>query len=469
MFPCLARKSTSRGQVSNNHPDFSPNPAQLRKPEELNLQPPSNNFQINLPDETKPEVLSNTHLPPYTVLPQPPSAHKIAASIRAGLDLRIDHGPVNAFNSLRQRCFRVWIDDNHRLQPVTKSGIRQIVFILLLLAQTTDCEMEFLFMSQSNTQSQNLSEASRSKAEARDELWYTTSWDDAKALVERSPALKTLGIDQWIKTNSAIQRQHQGNHQTSSTGPNGAQMSDIREIKEETNNEKHVRLLFHVRGLKAPDWQGYHQRDLDMKKIRNLHIAATKRAKQQPKCLNNISFTYYKEIGEYKRKMVRKESATPTTVLILTASPLQAAESDAIMKFQKENDVSMFKRRGSETVEGQGTQFCISTLAFGQFIDKSNMKYYVNIDDHFPGEDDINDLIPVNDTMIAKFGLSAKSWMKLLNAHNPTIDNMKFKKEEEKYGTEPLVTNDQDPLTMPSLVDIKRAFGLVDESEEEAD
>ncbi|KAK8096434.1 uncharacterized protein PG998_014302 [Apiospora kogelbergensis] len=148
---------------------------------------------------------------------------------------------------------------------------------------------------------------------------------------------------------------------------------------------------------------------------------------------------------------------------------LQAAESDAIMKFQKDNDVSMFKSRGNETVEGQGTQFCISTLAFGQFIDKANMKYYVNIDDHFPGEDDINDLIPVNDTMLAKFGLSAKSWMKLLNAHNPTIDNMKFKKEDEKYGTEPLVTNNQDPLTMPSLVDIKRAFGLVDESEEEAD
>ncbi|KAK8092168.1 uncharacterized protein PG998_015181 [Apiospora kogelbergensis] len=37
-----------------------------------------------------------------------------------------------------------------------------------------------------------------------------------------------------------------------------------------------------------------------------------------------------------------------------------AAESGAIIKFQKDNDVSMFKSHGNETIEGQGTQFCIS-------------------------------------------------------------------------------------------------------------
>ena len=162
---------------------------------------------------------------------------------------------------------------------------------------------------------------------------------------------------------------------------------------------------------------------------------------------------------DYKRKMERKESATPTTVLILTASPLQAAESDAIIKFQKDNNSRMFKSR-DEIIEGQGTQFSISTLAFGQFIDKANMKYYVNIDDHFSSEDDINDLVQINDSMLVRFGLSGKSWMKFLNAHNPVIDNMKFKKEDEKYCTEPLVTNDQESPTMPSLAAMKGVFGM---------
>ncbi|KAH6976533.1 hypothetical protein BKA56DRAFT_589746 [Ilyonectria sp. MPI-CAGE-AT-0026] len=476
LFPCIfgdASTQITRNQHSA-YPDFDLNATHTNNKQQAALNSQTSfpkDYNIVIPVEPKrtrrADVAANP-LPSYIFRDLPWSAQRILAVFEAGLNLSGEHGVVDAFNSLRQRRFKVWIDNSHRLKPVTKFGIRQTILQLLLLAQATGCDMEFLFMSQSNTQSKNLSEASRVKAETLEELWVTTNWEDAKELVARSSVLTKMGLQMWIEKNSTASKQ-QGNQQTTADGPSAPQKSDNRVITQETDAERHLRLLNHVRDLKAEFWQGYDQTELDMMKLTRLHKAAIKQASQQPKSLNSVSFTYHRETGVYKRMMERKEDAMPTTVLILTGSPLQPTESHAIQEFQKDNDVKAPKTCGKgtkEVIEGEGTQFCISTLALDQYMDKASIRCYADVDDHFKGGEDINDLILVNDSRLVQYGLSEKSWLKLLNAHNQAIDDMKFKKDE-KYGREPLIVDGKASSTMPSLADVKMLFGQGDEEDDE--
>lgn len=403
LFRCISCDSPKiTTDEHSEYSDFDPTATRTDSKQQAALNSKTNfpqDYRIIVPVELSRRANATADTPPsYAFRDLPWSAERILAIFDAGLKLSGERGVVNAFNSLRQRRFKVWIDNSHRLRAVTKFGIRQTILQLLLLAQVTGCDMEFLFMSQSNTQSQNLSEASRIKAEALEELWAMTNWEDAKALVARSSVLKKLGLQTWIEKNSAVSKQ-QGSHQTTADAPSAPQKSDNRVITQETDAERHVRLLNHVRNLKAEFWQGHDQRELDMKKLTSLHKAAIKQATQQPKSLNSVSFTYHRETGLYKRMMEQKADAMPTTVLILTGSPLQPTESQAIRKFQEDNGVKAPKTRGKgtketkEVIEGEGIQFCISTLALSEYMDKASVGCYVDVDDHFKGEDDINDLI----------------------------------------------------------------------------
>lgn len=89
---------------------------------------------------------------------------------------------------------------------------------------------------------------------------------------------------------------------------------------------------------------------------------AVKAAKKQPKSLNSVRFTYKRELGFHQRQL-KNGVADPTTMLLLTGSPLQPTERDAIIKFQERNLVKKDKSHKTETTQGQGSQFLIETIA----------------------------------------------------------------------------------------------------------
>ena len=51
--------------------------------------------------------------------------------------------------------------------------------------------------------------------------------------------------------------------------------------------------------------------------------------------------------------------------------------------------------------------------------------------------------------------LSAKTWLKILNSHERSIDCLKFKREEDKYGPKTAASPGQ-PMTLPSVSQIMK-------------
>ncbi|KAH7110970.1 hypothetical protein EDB81DRAFT_831413, partial [Dactylonectria macrodidyma] len=103
----------------------------------------------------------------------------------------------------------------------------------------TDCNMTFYFTSYPNTKSKNLSDNSRNCLKSLRDLWGTDSWKGAVQLVAGASILETeLGIQKWLNNEENF-------------------------AKGETEDEKHVKLLGHVREKMLPYWHGWHQRDLN--------------------------------------------------------------------------------------------------------------------------------------------------------------------------------------------------------------
>ncbi|KAH6959708.1 hypothetical protein BKA56DRAFT_468204, partial [Ilyonectria sp. MPI-CAGE-AT-0026] len=341
-------------------------------------------------------------------------------------------GISGAFNVLRHRHFHVWIDDNYRLPRTTKKSIQVMALLLLLLGKAIDGDMEFFFMSQSNTDSDELTDAQRQKAKALDELWRTQSWREARALVERSSILQNMGLVKWINDNS----------------PEGEEI-------QRTGQGKFARLLDHVRNLKIQFWQGYDQRHIDLTGLQKEHKSALRESKKQPKSLNSVRFTFEREIGYYTR-LLEGNKAGPTTVLLLTGSPLQPVEADAVIKLQKDNSI---KKGGKmNAVRGQGSQFCIQTMAWTKHMDEEAKQSLRKMDDAFMGDNDVNDVTEVDDEWLLANGPSAKLLYKVLNSNNKGVDSMRLKTAEDKYGMTALV-KPGDNLTMPTFKEVAKMLG----------
>ncbi|KAK3385191.1 hypothetical protein B0H63DRAFT_522534 [Podospora didyma] len=353
--------------------------------------------------------------------------------------------------------------------------------LFLLLGRALDVDMEFFFMSRSNTESHQLTNAERKKAEALDMLWYTQNWSEAKALVETNTILQNMGLVEWINANSPaeeeIQRtgpgaeggwmasQRTGGYRQPQAGAQAVNSQGA--TTTETAKERFTRLLNHVRDLKVPLWQGFDQRDITLARLQKEHKSAVQKSKKQPKSLNNVRFTFEREIGRYRRLMAGNE-AVPTTVLLLTGSPLQPTEADNIIKFQENNSIKKDRGGNADGVRGQGSQFCIQTMAWTEHMDEEGKDCLRRIDDAFKGDDDINDLTEVNDTLLLRKGPAAKLLLKVLNSHNKAVDSMQLKKQEDMYGRTELVRPNEH-LTMPTFKEVAKILGQDDDDSDEGE
>ncbi|TGJ83505.1 hypothetical protein E0Z10_g5265 [Xylaria hypoxylon] len=308
--------------------------------------------------------------PPYDISQRPQSVQALLAMFKDGLKLGKEQGITNAFNPLRHRHFHVWIDNNHRLPKVTKKSILAMALLFHLLGRALNSEMEFFFISHSNTEGDQLTEEESRMAEALDKLWKTQRWSEANGLInENSPP----GQGQQMR--SSYQQPQAASQQTTNT---------------ETTRERFKRILSHVRDLKGQFWQGFDQSKIELE--------------------GKIS---RREIGHYKRLISRLE-AVSTTVLLLTGSPLQQTEADAIIEFQRNNSPRDGGRH-TNTVRDQDSKLCIQTIAWTEYMDDAGKESLRKIDNAFKGDDDINDLAEVNDTQLLRRGPTAKLLFKILN------------------------------------------------------
>ncbi|OAP54556.1 hypothetical protein AYL99_11004 [Fonsecaea erecta] len=420
-----------------------------------------------LPARDSFKLLFEGELPPdYTFNAEPDGVRLLLDVIKRGHRLGHNMGISGAFNALRHRHISVWVDDNHRLPAVTRNSMRSLAVMFLSLAKAVSADMEFFFMSQSNTESGDLTPEEKDKAKALDRLWITKNWSQAKTMVEKDPILQDMGLLQWMENNSS------GEVATSSdmeqamwpqrvkSGPSSkTNAASTQATNEETPRERFLRLLSHVRDLKLPFWQGYYQDDIDMTALAAAHASALEESGKQPKSLNSLRFTFEREIGRYLRlKQSKGHDAAPTTVLLLTGSPLQPTEADAIIKCQKDNTLLGKQPPSTATaVRGEGSQFCIQTIAWTEFMDEQSKRCLRKIDNANKGEDDINDLTEVHDTKLRDHGASAELLFKVLNSHNPAVDGLTLK-DEDKYGKAKLYVTGQ-PLVMPGVDKIAAVLG----------
>ncbi|KAJ6116170.1 hypothetical protein N7523_005851 [Penicillium sp. IBT 18751x] len=303
--------------------------------------------------------------------------------------------------------------------------------LLLSLAKAYDCDMEIFFTGFSNQHSKANSNMQKSRAQALDTLWKNENWHTAVNQIEESEELKhaDLKLDEWLSPN------HSGTAHAASTNTTGLR----------TDQEKHALLLAHVRDLKSLYLAGWHQRDLKLEDLKNLYAESVAAAKQQPKNLNNASFTIRREIALQKR-LQESENPDGTTVLLLLASPLLDRETESI-------------KRDLKGITGGATEFSIETLLFCDSLDVKPRQNHAIIDDSCNGDRDIYNVTELNETSFLVSLLSARLLLKVRNSHVRSIDRLKFKREEDKYGAIKISVPGR-PIMLPSVSQIMEALML---------
>ncbi|CAJ2508634.1 Uu.00g136600.m01.CDS01 [Anthostomella pinea] len=216
-----------------------------------------------------------------------------------------------------------------------------------------------------------------------------------------------------------------------------------------------IELRNHVWDLRVQFWEGYSQRDLELDQLKENYASAVQEATKQPQSLNSLCFTYERELGRYKRQIASARARDPTTVLLLTGSPLQQVEADAIIRLQE--GVKMDKTDKPGKVSDQGNLFCIQTIAWTQHIEKADLACLHTINNYFKGKRDINDLTEIIDSEFGKFGPSAKLLLKVLNSHNTEIDHITIS-PGVKYGNTGLVSPNDKSLELPTFDNVVKVM-----------
>ena len=427
---------------------------------------PAASFNIVTPSGPKRQAGPSSAPLPYSIAIRPHSVQMLWPTLVHGLTIGNEYGIPGAFNVLRHRRFQVWIDDNSKLPATSKQSIRMTALILHLLGRAMDSDMEFFFMSHSNSDSNDLDEEEARKSKALDELWQTQSWNQAKTLVERSEVLQTMGLEDWINANSppgegiqrvARRREDPWSRTASHLPANSKPAKGEQGLDTETSQETFTRLLGHVRGLKVHFWRGFHQRSLDLDELRKKCIKATNESQKQPRSLSNVRFTLERATAHYRRQM-KSQGGTPTTVLLLTGSPMQKSEVNLVIDQQKKSHQG-----------GEGGDFFIEIVAWTKAMDHVGKQSFRVLDEAFKGTQDINDVTEVDDELLLGKGPSATLLLKMLNANNPAVDKMNLRKADLMYGNADLLGPGQTKLVMPSFEDVARALGQYQEPEAEED
>lgn len=371
-------------------------------------------------------------------------------------------GGVNgAFNNvLRHRSIHLWVDNNYNLPPKTVKAISLAAMLLLSLGRAFESDMDIYFTGYSNLKSTKLSREKREIAEALKELLNTDNWDNAVKMIGESEIMKgqELGLHECVAEMNREQPQAAETAQSCSRSfASGAVRSSIlpratesRAIEKMKDDEKHCILLDKIRDLQTLYWQAWPQRELEVADFQPLYKRAMAEMKRQPKNRNNLCFTIEREINLQKRLWENK-SAQPTTILILTGSPLVKSEVQALKKHLK-------------GVLGGGEEFAIEALLFYEYLDSESRKNHGELDESAHGDKDIYDMTEIKESSLLTNGPSSTLLIKILNSHLRSMDTLKIP-EKDKYGSAVLSANGN-TLTLPSIKRIAECLGLPYDSEE---
>ncbi|RSL57597.1 hypothetical protein CEP54_008194 [Fusarium duplospermum] len=357
------------------------------------------------------------------------------------------HGIKGAFNVLGERHFNIFIDSSHSLSSETRCAILLLATVLLIVAQAKDCDMTFYFTSYPNKKSKNLSEIDRRHLKDPINLRKTQSWQEALGMVRYTQSFQEeLGIQDWIQKRKNI--------------------SD-----EQSDVEKHAKLLNLCREKMLTFWHGWHQRELTVDSLEKLHGSAMVNASQQLNSLNSTAFTYKRAMGQYTRlqELYQKDpsQAFPVSNIFLLGTAIQPTELAAIQEAQNiggqaSSSSTRHSKSESLNIEGRGTLFQISSVVMIDRMTEKSIKLYKKVDNYAKGEDDINDLNTLKERRVLTNFLSPGAFFKILNSHEPAVDNdIQMPTGDAMYGRH-LLNATGHTITLPSVTQVKRIFGIED-------
>ncbi|KAJ4182812.1 hypothetical protein NW767_013777, partial [Fusarium falciforme] len=354
------------------------------------------------------------------------------------------HGIKGAFNVLGDRHFNIFIESSHSLSSWTPCAILLVATVLLIVAQAKDCDMTFYFTSYPNKKSKNLSEIDRRHLKDLINLWKTQSWQEALGMVRYTQSFQDkLGIQDWIHKRRNI----------------SDDQSDV---------EKHAKLLNYCREKMLAFWHGWHQRELTADSLEKPYGSAMVNASQQLNSLNSTAFTYKRAMGQYTRlqELYQKgpSQAFPVSNIFFLGTAIQPTELAAIQEAQNigGNACSSSGRPATLNLEGRGTLFQISSVVMIDRMTEKSIKLYKKVDSYEKGEDDINDLNTLKERKVLTNFLSPGAFFKILNSHEPAVDNdVQMPTGDAMYGRQ-LLNATGHTITLPSVKQVKRIFGIED-------
>ncbi|KAH7124616.1 hypothetical protein EDB81DRAFT_860871 [Dactylonectria macrodidyma] len=260
-------------------------------------------------------------------------------------------------------------------------------------------------------------------------------WKGAVQLVAGTSILETeLGIRKWLNIEENF-------------------------AKGETEDEKHVKLLGHVREKMLPYWHGWHQRDLNVERLIRTTARLSSQPPKKPKSLNSIRFIYEGSMGHYIR-LLNQSTADPTHQDSFNQE-VPRKRGNEMAGVAKKLLQKQCQQQQAEVVKGQGTQFQISSVLMTKHQSQAAVSGYTEIDHFATKENDINDLTSLDESDLLKCLLSPKAIFKTLNSHNPQADSVDFSTKKELYSNIPLLGNDS-IITVPTVKQLKDTLHIED-------
>ncbi|GKU07670.1 hypothetical protein FLAG1_09730 [Fusarium langsethiae] len=442
MGPCMSKKegSTEWSETQTARKDSTTKPVPIQDGLDANAQvspqPPSNNNQpytIEVFDEAPPKYQES----PWTC---PSGVRKVLDLLKAASKVNYG-GHKGAWAAFKERHGQIWLDSAYTLHPLTSRAILLYAAVRLLVGNALGSNTTFYFTTFPNVETDQLSDVELNTLKALMKVMNARTFRLACELISQDEtALAGQDLKDFIS-------------------------NDANFLKDDTADEKLVKLLAFTRQKMKGFWHGWDGRDLDFKKLRSLHKKACKESEKQPKLLNNTSFIYQMAVDGYKRQL-KSGTIYPVSCTLILGTRLEPAEVDAIQKCQLEggkasNEAakqahsrkkaplwrrptqpepdSAAKNAGSVAEElGQvGHQFCIQAIVFTDHLNHQAKEAYLKVDNYRQGKpDDINDVTFVSEARLLCNFLSPLWLFKTTTSHDPRVDGWNELRAKPQYNEE---------------------------------
>lgn len=373
--------------------------------------------QVQSVDVADPKPQGGDCCPPPTY--SPVDERSIRALLQVTKDtnrLGGDHGIRGGLNMFYQRDVRLIMDNNDKQRPTTMKAHKFLASYLLNIGKASGSNMEISFTNYSNPNNCQLTDEEQSKAHELETVRTAESWGAAKRLVQQSKILKEMGLEEFI---------------------NKLDLPEKGQLEREAQ-EKFDQLLCCVRSEQNSVRQIFHQRKIDPDKLRKEYDSAVQESKKQPALSNSLYFTVEREVQRYLR-LKSSRVAKPTTVILLTGSPLQMHEAKQIIALQSRKTA----KKAEGDIELGGGEFCIQIVAMTENMDEEALLSLRYIDNAYRGNNDIHDVTEIKETKLVTNGPSPALLYKMLNPHNRRVDDLK-QAESDKYGRVELMNIKED-------------------------